>query len=509
MRIVILLTASLLPLPALADAPPDAAIWQYKVQAGDTVWSIASRHLLSADYIPQLRTDNRIANPRRLRPGSVLSIPYAWVKQHAAAAVLDAQAGPVSISGSHGEALSVTLGQRYASGTRFHTGRDAMLRLRFEDGSQLILNANSTLTLEQQAYFTSTGAILTQNRLDQGSAGSSVIPNLLMPSRYRIQTPSAVTTVRGTVFRVRSVAADDTATEVLRGKVNVNAQQGEVDVPAGFGSRGQAQGGRPIVLPPAPALTGLAARAEFNPPLLRWQAGAGETGYHLALSRADGENEQLQERETDAPRFAPLLPGNGGYRLAIRAINADGLQGFDSERPLQLHAYPLPPLLLNGPPAQQQRGEGLLLRSGASVAHPARVQIARDAAFQQRVFDGELTQAEWRTRLPGPGTWYWRAASIAPDGASGPYSDIQRVTVTGWLGVPDIQPAMLCSRRYPIDAAHYTLRLESASGAYEWPAPQPCWRLRDLPRGQFAVTIRIDGEHGYHAVENHPPITLP
>ncbi|POZ62710.1 FecR family protein [Chromobacterium alticapitis] len=490
-----------------ASPPVETAIWQYKVQAGDTLWSIASRHLLSPDYARQLREGNRIANPHRLTPGSVLDIPYAWVKQNASEAELDDASGQVSAQGPDGAALSLKHGQRYANGTRFRTGNDSMLRLRLQDGSMLVLNANTALTLENQAYYPSTGAVLTQSRLDQGSAASSVIPNLLMPSRYRIQTPSAVTTVRGTEFRVRSAAADDTATEVLRGKVNVRTEQGEVDVPAGFGSRGKANGGRPDTLPAAPALEGLANRAEFNPPPLRWKAGAGETGYHLALSRADSAHELLQERESDAPSFSPLLPGNGDYLLAIRARNADGLQGFDSQRALALHAYPLPPLLLASP--RQQRGDTLQVRSSAGVEHPARLQVSRDADFRELAQDIPLTRPEQEITLPGRGAWYWRTASIAPDGALGPFSDPQRVDVVGWLGVPDIAPASLCGRRYPLANTRYTLLLSGPGATFRSEAAQPCWLLRDLPRGAFDVTIRIDDDAGYHAEEKHPALTLP
>ncbi|WP_434634128.1 FecR family protein [Chromobacterium sp. CV08] len=512
MNKAMLLAACLASPPILAGTAPaaDSAIWQYRVRAGDTLWSVASQHLLSPGYVPQLQAQNHIANPYRLSSGSVLNIPYAWVKQDAAAATLDEMSGQVTAQGRNGAALDLIRGQRYASGTRFSTGRDSMLRLRFRDGSLLVLNANTTLTLENQAYYPSTGAIRSQNRLDQGSTGSSVIPNLLMPSRYSIQTPSAVTTVRGTEFRVRSTAADDTAAEVLRGKVHVQGGGQEVDVPAGFGRRGKSDGGQPEALPEAPRLDGLAPRYDFNPPPLRWRAGAGETGYHLALNRL-GDGALIQERTGAAPSFYPLLPENGDYQLSIRAVNAAGLEGFDSHRPLQLLAYPPPPLLIVSGP--EQRGAVLTVRSTADAEHPAWLQVARDADFRQPLYDGRLAHPQWQLTLPGQGVWYWRAASVGPDGRLGPYGDVQRLDVTGWMTVPDIRPAALAGRRYPLPALRYTLQLAPleapAATTFRLASAQPLWLLRDLPRGRFAVTIHVDDNDGYHAEEQYPSLTLP
>jgi hypothetical protein len=102
---------------------------------------------------------------------------------------------------------------RYPKGVRFQTGNDAMLKLRFEDGSTLLMGANTSAQLQTEIYYPSTGSAKTEIRLDKGNAGSSVIPNILMPGRYQIRTPSAVTTVRGTEFRVSAETADSTATE--------------------------------------------------------------------------------------------------------------------------------------------------------------------------------------------------------------------------------------------------------------------------------------------------------
>ena len=56
------------------------------------------------------------------------------------------------------------------------------------------------------------------------------------PSRFEIQTPAAISAVRGTVFRVASQPGIN-LTETLRGEVEVNAQGKGLAVGAGFGTR--------------------------------------------------------------------------------------------------------------------------------------------------------------------------------------------------------------------------------------------------------------------------------
>ncbi|UTH74406.1 FecR domain-containing protein [Chromobacterium sp. IIBBL 290-4] len=507
-RVVLLLAAFCAPLACAEEAAVDGATWQYKVQNGDSLWTVSGRHLQSMAYVPKLQALNRVPNPYHLQPGSTLNIPYAWIKQADANATLEEMAGPVSIQGRNGASLNPAVGQQYGSGTRLSTGKDAMLRLRFRDGSALLLNAGTTLTLGNQVFYPSTGSIRSQNQLAAGSTNSSVIPNPLMPSRYQIQTPSAVTSVRGTEFRVRSIADDNTASEVLRGKVNVQSAAHEVYVPAGFGSLSKGDG-QPMALPPAPRLKDFAVAAEFNPVRLSWRAEAEEKGYRAEISRLD-DGKPLLDRNTDTPSLVLPLAQSGRYQLTIRALNAAGLEGYDSQRSFTIQPLPYPPLWIA---AENPRQKNRIFKPGLMVdgAHAARLQISASGDFSQPLFDVKVDSPDWAIALPRAGDWHWRAAMYDADGGNGPFSGEQTLRMEDGVSWLSGQTLYLQIRRYPVSQARYTLQLfkpgQDAPIA-SLASDRPAWPASKLPAGRFDAKIQIDAE-GYRAEETHPGLTLP
>ncbi|AXE28604.1 hypothetical protein DK842_00935 [Chromobacterium phragmitis] len=493
-----------------AGSGSEEATWQYTVQAGDTLWSFAAKHLISPAYVPKLQQQNGIANPYRLTPGSLLAVPYSWTRQNDSTVTIESLSGSVHVQDADGQALKAAPGLRLVAGSRLSTGKDAMLKLRMADGSTLQLWSNSKLTLGKQVFYPTTGAIQSLNQLDHGSASNAVVPKQLMPNRYQIYTPSAVTTVRGTEFRVRSLDGQHTAAEVLRGKVSLASGGQQLDIPAGFGAR---SGGRQsAALPKPPLLDGMPATSPFNPPLLEWHRQDGEAGYHLSLSDAQTQR-QLLDRIVDSARFYPKLPQNGSYLLSVRASDAQGIEGFDASRGFTLAATPLPPLIFSDGRRASQRAQILWIGSSASPERPAWLQVARDPAFSDIWYQGRLEQDEFALSLPDKGKWYWRLASLDDKGQSGPYGNTQETRVKAWyeLGLP--ADRKLQSRRYPVANARYTLQLarpdEPSNVVWQQSAAEPSWPLLRLPSGRFAITILVDGDGGYHAEERYPTLLLP
>ncbi|MCD5326687.1 FecR domain-containing protein [Chromobacterium piscinae] len=493
-----------------AGSGGEEATWQYTVQAGDTLWSFAAKHLTSPTYVPKLQQQNGIANPYRLTPGSQLAIPYSWTRQSESSVTIEALSGAVNVQDADGQPLKAAPGLHLQAGSRISTGKDAMLKLRMADGSMLQLWSNSKLTLGKQVFYPTTGAIQSQNRLDHGSASNAVVPRQLMPNRYQIYTPSAVTTVRGTEFRVRSLDDQDTAAEVLHGKVNLAADGEELDIPAGFGGR---SGGRQsVALPKAPVLDGVITVSPFNPPLLEWHKQNGEAGYQLALADAQTQ-QQLYNRSTETARFYPELPQNGRYLLTIRARNAQGIEGYDASRGFTLAASPLPPLIFSDAKRTSQRAQTLWIGSSASPEHPAWLQVARDPAFADIWHQGRLEQDTFALNLPDKGKWYWRLASLDDKNQPGPYGNTQELRIKAWyeIGLPGDRK--LQSRRYPVAKARYTLQLarpdEPGRIIWQQGADEPAWSLLRMPSGRFVVTILVDGDGGYHAEERYPALLLP
>ena len=515
MRIIPFALVILLSSHVQAASGIDSASWEYLVKPGDSLWTFADQHLSSPAYVPRLQKLNRIADAYRLTPGSHIRVPYPWVKQQPSTARIEEFAGEVSAHDAAGKALPISKDIRYPKGVQFQTGNDAMLKLRFADGSTLLLNANTNAQLQNEIYYPSTGSARTEIMLDKGNAGSSVIPNILMPGRYQIRTPSAVTTVRGTEFRVSAETVDSTATEVLRGKVKVNGnKQGQVEVPAGFGSLASAstKPTPPEALPAAPDLSALPGSSNFNPPLLQWNADQLAVAYRVKLRGPGEHGQQLAERTVSGPQLYTALPENGEYQLLARARNAHGLEGYDSSRSFTLQSYPQPPLLQAADGVQEIHGKSFTLTLDASPSRPVQWQLARSADFASIVQQRTLTETASPIELPDQGQWFWRVARLDAKGKAGPYSDTQSVNVRGLFARLRHTVPSLLARHYPVATARYTLTLSEQADMktvrYHDSRPQPAWPLAQLPAGKYFARVEVSGDNGYQATEAIEEIQL-
>lgn len=121
----------------------------------------------------------------------------------------------------------LAVGDRLDVGTALRTGAAGRVRLKFTDGSVLVLADNSQLRIA--AFSAGSGQPRTvELLLELGLVGQRVNPSA--GGAWRVRTPTAVTAVRGTEFSVE--VGDDRATAVL-------VKTGEVDVePTGPQTRG-------------------------------------------------------------------------------------------------------------------------------------------------------------------------------------------------------------------------------------------------------------------------------
>lgn len=118
-------------------------------------------------------------------------------------------------------------GDKLDVGATLRTGAAGRVRLKFSDGSIVVLADNSQLRIV--AYAAPAGqARAAELLLEMGLVGQRVTPSA--GGSWRVRTPTAVTAVRGTEFSVE--VGDDRATAV-------HVKAGEVDVePSGPQTRG-------------------------------------------------------------------------------------------------------------------------------------------------------------------------------------------------------------------------------------------------------------------------------
>lgn len=428
--LLLVLLASLLPAEARAQD------WQYRVRPGDTVWDLSNRFLRSDIAWERLQAHNAIEDPLRLVPGSTMTFPVAWLRRQPAQAQVIAVSGDAQASrdGDFGDAFPVTEGLRLDAGAALRTPIGASLTLAFADGSHLQLQGDSELHLDRLSAYGATGMVDTRLRLPRGRAASNVTRSRGPASRYVIEAPGMMSSVRGTQFRVGSDGARSRS-EVVEGRVQVSAGGGSVLVPAG---RGTAPGdnGRPlppIPLLPAPGIEAWPDAIERMPAVLPWPAVAGATGYRFQASAHQDFRTLLQDQATAMPAATFDVRSEGPLFVRVRAIDAHGLEGLDAVARIVVAAQPAPPFAIAPTDGGNAAGPRPRLRWTASDAPAMRYRVQVDAGsdFASPLFSAEdLRRTELRVAddLP-PGRYAWRVAATDADGRHGPWSDPMRFTL--------------------------------------------------------------------------------
>jgi len=422
----ILLALSLL--CSIGPGPAHAADWIYVVVKGDTLWDLSAKYLPNVGYWKRLKQLNGIPVPKQITPGTRLRVPLAWLSDQPVPAEVVASSGDVQLTPAENRtAQAVAAGTSIHLGDRLQTGPDASVSIAFADGSVVNVRQETTVVFDHLSAYSDTGMVDTRLRLTQGRVDIHAKPAVGPGTRFEIHTPAAVSAVRGTQYRT---AADDekqaTWVEVLEGKVAASGENKTRLVPATYGTR-VLQGEPPLPprrLLPAPALHPIPAKIERIGWPLTWDPVDGALRYHTEVSARSDFSLLLWERYSDGPRTPLPDLADGSYHVRVRAIDDLGIEGMDRLTRIELDARPQPPVPLDPPEGAAVRGAPpKLLWSASAEAVSYRLQLASEPTFAKPLLDRERLDA---TSLQAPdlalGEYFWRLASIAPDGEQGPYS---------------------------------------------------------------------------------------
>lgn len=416
--------------------------WEYEVKSGETLWAIATRYLKGVQYVLPLQKLNRIERPSSLPPGTRLRMPYDWTRSSAAKARVIAVHGEVRVEPVSGGPKPATVGAELDAGDRLMTAGDSNALLEFADGSRMRLNADGSVKLKSMRTLSS-GAGNAELELERGRTESTVTPAPGRGTRFLIETPSGISSVRGTEFRVASEQGA-ARTEVTGGRVAVDAAGRGVQVDAGFGTRVQAGAPPmpPVALLPPPDLSSVPARIDRLPVRIDVAGVHGASAYRVQLLTADAA--LLLDVVSDAPAVALPEISNGRYALRVRAIDAIGLEGRQAERALEVAARPAPPA------PSEPEPEALIERLPIAVRWAApdprltyRVQVAEDSAFSRVLVDVPALR-EPRLQLDDalrPGTYWWRIASVHPHQGEGAFGEARSFRLA--LPAPRLAPTAL------------------------------------------------------------------
>ena len=418
----------------------------HTAKSGDTLIGLADRYLIEKKDWQSIQSENKIPNPRRIKPGSEIRIPIALMRSEPATAKVIAVQGPVETATG-----ALEKGAVLSEGAAIKTGENGFVTLQLADGSTIVVQSKSQVKLEVARVLANTGGVpSTTVGLTSGRVESSVEKRKNQGARFEISTPTSNMGVRGTRFRVSSDESGKISRgEVLEGVVAVGSTTPApkpLDLGAGFGSvveEGKAASA-PIALLAAPDLSAAATLQERLVLRFKFADVAGATGYRGQVATDSAFNNLLADEvfKTPEAKFANL--DDGQYFFRARAIDKVALEGRDAVRAFKLKARPEPPFTSEPKNKNKLAAEKVEFKwANAVEAGSYRFQLARNADFSQTISDerGVVLSGSGPGFSPAasikPGDYFWRVASVRPDGDVGPFGDVQAFTLKAMPQAPN------------------------------------------------------------------------
>lgn len=431
-RIKALITGLILLLLGAGSTEARPEEWIYTVRPGDNLWHLAEEYLIDQSYWQRLQTLNRVEDPFRIPPGTQLRIPTSWLKKIPILARVHRITGTAeAVEADTGKVTPLQAGSLLLMGDAVRTAKDSNITLEFVDGSRLLLQSDSYLTLDHLRIYRATGVTDTRVRLREGRLETRVAPAQGAASRFQISTPAAVTSVRGTDYRVGSdVKAQESRAEVTEGRVDVSSAGTTRNVPAGFGTVATAgEAPRPpIQLLAPPDLFGLPETFERSPIRFDLPAAPEIRGYRVQIAEPKtGARLLFDETFSSARIRGPDLP-DGEYLLRARSIDSNTLEGLNAERRFVLNARPEPPLPLEPKPGAGVQEESPVFEwSRQENIKAYHFQLASDPRFAKPLVDkGNYPDTRLAIdRKLARGHYFWRVAVVDASDGRGPFSDPQ------------------------------------------------------------------------------------
>lgn len=420
----------------LAVAQPAAEpSYRYLTQRGDTMIGLGRRVLIEPSAWREVARFNRLKNPNQIPARGYLDIPLRLLRNDVAPARVEQVVGEVR-AGNGATTVALRGGEDLPEGAQVQTGRDGFAVVRLADGSLLRLSHSSQLQIERARSYPSLGQIDSGVKLDRGRVEVQAPKASAGKPGFEVRTPQGLLGVRGTAFRVSaSDALKVTGGEVIEGAVQVSGAPRARGrrVGAGLGTVVDAQQrvAEPKPLLKAPNLAAMPTLHErlvlrFPVPKL-----AGAVSFRGQVARDAQMREVLADNLAEGPELRFTNLDDGDYVLRVRAIDALGLEGFDSTLAFRLKARPEPPMPSAPRPRGVTRGTKVSLEWTINPdATSYRLQVASDEGFKNVLRDVPgIAGATFELDNMTPGDYFWRLASVRGEKDQGPWGNARGFTV--------------------------------------------------------------------------------
>jgi hypothetical protein len=333
--------------PALPAASEPAIA--YTVRSGDSLIRLSTQLLRQRSDWAEVARFNQLADANVIRPGQTIQVPVRLMKWAPARGKVISIAGDVRLGSEAAQA-----GNPLLEGMRLQTGANSSALIELADGSRVTLLPNTLAELATSRGYAMRGAgnaVVTWfsglMRLVQGSLDLAANKLADRATPLQIQTPTSLVGVRGTQFRVAfdGLSSQNARTEVLEGLVQADntAQGSGAALEKGQGAvlNPAVREIRVVDLLKAPDLSAtppaiFKPRGTWTLPALD---GAAAFRVQVASDAAFGRIVRDVVVTGNTANLADLPDGNWFAR--VRGIDADGIEGFDSVKAVQLALAPL------------------------------------------------------------------------------------------------------------------------------------------------------------------------
>ena len=509
----------------IRPASPTGDVLQHKVSAGDTLEQLAARYLGDHSRWTALQSHNRVPDPLRLRPGSVLEIPTRLLR--AASASVEYVQGDVRSTRSLNHLAdsapagnqAVQKGQLLQEGDSLKVPANGFVSVRLADGSLVRVQSESDVELRQMRRKGRAGSLQSVLDLREGGVEASVTKQAQSERRFEVRTPAASTSVRGTQFMVLTDAKGQTAAAVDEGSVAVQSGQPSTLLKPGQGVAVSADGklGKAAPMLPAPDIASWPALAEdANWVSLPLPMISGAVRYQVQLAEHKDLNQIVRSGMFQQSPARLTGVADGDYLVAIRAIDANGIPGARSTHSLRVKATPVPPLYeAPEPNAVIGLGQRGLQCTRVDQASAYRIQVvAAGGDFAKPAVDADQLQdcalpAQALAALP-VGEYLWRVASIRTLANGkldpGPFAPAQKMKLAEAPKSPELQMgggAGEGSRniRWAGEEGHRYHVVVAQDNDFAKPLvdtwlTEPQWSTQDLPAGSYFMQMQVEDSNG-------------
>ncbi|MGB4116297.1 MAG: FecR domain-containing protein [Polaromonas sp.] len=339
------------PLPATEPSLP------YTVKAKDKLIVLSQQVLNNPLDWPEVARFNSLKNPNAIAPGQVINIPTRLMKSQPVEGKVISTYGDVKLAGN-----AAAVGNAIGEGSKLQTGANSSAVVELADGSRITLLPNTLAELVTSRNYAGRDAASSGStnlfsgliRLAQGALDTLASKTARRATPLQVETPTSLIGVRGTQFRVAydDPVSKNARTEVIEGLVRADnpAQNVGADLPQGKGAviNAASKDIKVADLLKAPDLSAISA--DILKPLALWPMPTleGAKSYRVQIAIDDTFSKIVRDLVVTNGRADLANLPNGGWFARVRGIDANGLEGYDSAKAVQV-VLPPPPFV---PPTQ-------------------------------------------------------------------------------------------------------------------------------------------------------------